>query len=545
VARRDAGLRFEFTDDDAIRLRPVLGGFEVRDGVLRLTQHNNDLLVTDRPISIARDGYGAIELRIKMRKGSTAILYWCRYLVDLGTAEGRRKEKARIARLTVNTIPDGQFHTYVIDARTVLQKKTSPGSKIRSLGLLASSADGDVVEIDYLRFVPKREKYARRPAGRANETIAREMRSVLYVNTPLVLDYEIDVPDDEPTLRFGMGVLEDRDPVRFTASIDGGEGVEIVHAEEVSDTSAWRDAVIDLSRWSGRQVRVSLRADSAGGNVAFWSNPAVTSAQPSRINVILVLEDALRADHLSLYGHERETSPEKTRFARDGVVFEHAYSQATKTRPSCPSFMTSLFPSATGVVNHSTVLDERYLTLAEVMRSQGFVTASLPQNSNAGPAGGLHQGFSYVYDRSVASTSEALFGGAMLPWLEQHGDRNFFLYLHAINPHGVYDPKPPHDAFYRDEGPGKTPVKPDTRILDAKWVEHPTVEGRRLLYDGEVLDNDYWFGKLLADLERLGLRDDTLIVTIADHGEHLGEHGRWGHTPPGFVQVTHVPLVMV
>ena len=70
-------------------------------------------------------------------------------------------------------------------------------------------------------------------------------------------------------------------------------------------------------------------------------------------------------------------------------------------------------------------------------------------------------------------------------------------------------------------------------------------EARRALYDGEVRFNDYWFAAFLERLDGLGLTDDTLIVFMSDHGEHLGEHGRWSHNPPGFIQVLHTPLIMV
>ena len=74
------------------------------------------------------------------------------------------------------------------------------------------------------------------------------------------------------------------------------------------------------------------------------------------------------------------------------------------------------------------------------------------------------------------------------------------------------------------------------------WVETPTLEGRRALYDGEIRANDHHFERLLEELERLELLKDTLVIFLADHGEHLGERGLWEHHDPTYVQVLHVPL---
>jgi arylsulfatase A-like enzyme len=94
-------------------------------------------------------------------------------------------------------------------------------------------------------------------------------------------------------------------------------------------------------------------------------------------------------------------------------------------------------------------------------------------------------------------------------------------------------------------GAGTTPVERDEVFHDPDWVQTPTLEGRRALYDGEIRANDHYFERVLEELRRLELLEDTLVVFVADHGEHLGEHGQWEHHDPGYVQVLHVPLFMV
>ena len=157
-----------------------------------------------------------------------------------------------------------------------------------------------------------------------------------------------------------------------------------------------------FARWAGRDVAVRLERRRRGRQRGSVEQPAVSTAGlRSPFRVVILLEDAERADHLSVYGYDKPTSPFKEELLRDhGAVFLRARSQDTKTRPSVPSMMTSLLPSVTGVWGFADMLRPEFLTLAEVLRQQGFATASFTQNSNAGPAAGLHQGFDVAADQS-------------------------------------------------------------------------------------------------------------------------------------------------
>jgi arylsulfatase A-like enzyme len=206
--------------------------------------------------------------------------------------------------------------------------------------------------------------------------------------------------------------------------------------------------------------------------------------------------------------------------------------------------MTSLLPTVTGVWHFSERLPDEYLTLAEIMRSQGFLTASFIQNSNAGAAAGIHQGFSQLLDsETLGHDTEGIFGNRLKEWLADKKNRNFFLYLHLVDPHGPYDPPPPYDMWYKNaSSPGK-PVK--RTYLDAETVREPTDEGRRLLYDGEIRHNDAVLPELLKTLQSLDIYQDTLLVFISDHGEHLGEHGLWDHGEPGYIETIGVQFALV
>ncbi|MEZ4549018.1 MAG: sulfatase-like hydrolase/transferase [Desulfobacterales bacterium] len=227
--------------------------------------------------------------------------------------------------------------------------------------------------------------------------------------------------------------------------------------------------------------------------------------------------------------------------------FSRAFSQATYTRPSCVSLMTSLYPSATGVWTKFEKLHDNYLTLAEIMRNQGFVTIMVTQNVNAGPHSGLHQGFSYVFDPSaIGSDASDIYQGHLFQkCIEDHKNRNLFIYLHLIDPHGPYDPPIDKDILTREIAALKNqqPVEKDLQF-DPPWLTTPTHQSRVFLYDEEIKHNDLYFADFIATLKNSNIYDETLIAFISDHGEHLGEHGLWGHKPPGYRQVLNVPVIL-
>ena len=213
------------------------------------------------------------------------------------------------------------------------------------------------------------------------------------------------MPERSPRLDFGMGALLAAAPLRFEVLLEPADG-EVVRAHDatVAQVDHWVDAQVDLGPWAGQDVRLTLRVSAAAGpaNVAFWSGAMVSSAPAQPFNVVLMIEDATRADYLSVYGHDARTTPFKDRLmAERGVLFEQAIAQAEKTQTLGRLLMTSLYPTATGSWHFSDTLSERYLTLAEVMRAQGYVTASFIQNGNAGPYAGIHQGFDRLLDQTT------------------------------------------------------------------------------------------------------------------------------------------------
>jgi len=546
--RKDsAGFEFNFDGSDTARLEFKKSKTIIQNGILKYQNIKNDYLESVGTIDIDKDQIGEITFRIKCKKGKRVKLAWSR---EPAAVAGGRKTGV----IDIDIIPDNRFHTYRINAKNVLRRRMSYGDRIQKIFFYPPTISGDEVEVDFIRFVSKTEKYQEALAGVTYEIIAKEMRKAIYINTPRTLSYDVILPGKPCKLSFGAGILQADAPVflnvkvisQNSANSPAGNKTKEMYTARLMDAQSWTDATVDMAEWIGRRVTIQFQLNGTTNNVAFISNPVLYSPPSKKMNIILVLEDALRADHMSCYGHTRTTTPVKNDWIKNGVQFLHAFSQATKTRPSCPSIMTSLYPTATGVWYFTEMLDDNYLTLAEILRSQGFETASFIQNDNAGPLAGLHQGFSYLLDSGILGTrADGVYGDTLFEWMDAHKDRNYFLYLHLIDPHGIYDPPEPFDQFYKNASPGGEEVRKNTQSFDPAWIENPTVESRNLLYDGEIQYNDHSFNALLQKLSAYKLKNDTAIIVVADHGEHLGEHDLWEHKPPGYKQVLHVPLLMV
>jgi arylsulfatase len=497
-------------------------------------------------LSIDPDELGEIAVRVRASGPARLFFGWCK--TEMAFAQSREIRKG-YGYISIEIEPTETFRVYRIPTTSILNNRQhiKPDDKIRKIYFWAAKLDErpSQVEVDYLRFLSKKHKYSRATVGTDYETLGLQTRPVLFTNTPVDLSYSMALPDvDGLVLSVGLGILQQDHPVRFRIKLTHDGQVHWLLDKTVETGEKWFDTSCDLSSWRDKSVKIHFLAHSTNNSVAFWSNPIVAQSPPHRFNVLILLEDALRADHLSCYGYQRhQTTPIKDALFADGVLFSRAVSQATKTRASAASFMTSLYPTATGVWRDEDFLNDDYLTLAEVMRSQGFATASFVQNANAGPGNGLHQGFDTLNDYlSIGTRANSVYSKELFDFLKKGRRRNFMAYIHLLDPHGVYEPPAPFDAYFKRDH-GSDPVKRH-RLLDPDWIKTPTATGRINRYDGEIRYNDAQFDRLLGKLKEYSLFENTLIVFMSDHGEYEGEHQLWGHHPPGYIQGLHVPLLM-
>ena len=345
-----------------------------------------------------------------------------------------------------------------------------------------------------------------------------------------------------------------------------------------------------LRRDSRKWACVALALSSACGG------DGRPSAAPPHL--LLVSVDCLRADHLSCYGYERETSPRLDRLAAEGVRFERAWSTTSWTLPAHLSMLTGLPISAHGVDDDRLWLrrDERGepippplrgVFVPEVLRAAGYATAGFYTWKYLEPQFGFGPGFD-VYERLghtfyshpvVGPEFERLRAAGDVEgqrvlleeypllfddthpsspetidrargWIDEHlareDGRPFFLFVHLFDVHDPYHPPEPwYSLFDPDyEGPidGRRITAPDSPV-------HPGMDPRDLervisLYDGAIAFVDSEIGRLLDHLEERGVADDTLVVVTADHGEEFFEHGRKTHRNQIHVESVEVPMIL-
>jgi arylsulfatase A-like enzyme len=269
------------------------------------------------------------------------------------------------------------------------------------------------------------------------------------------------------------------------------------------------------------------------------------------VNVVLVILDAARARSFSAYGAKRPTTPEIDALARDGILFEEAFTPAVYTLGAMSSVWTSPYPDRHhSEVSFSARLPKDRLTLAEVLTAGGVHTAGFVANAVAGSAFGFDRAFAEFHEvfRDLGSRGD-VFRRVVPDFLRRNKDRRFFLYLHFREPHFPYDPEPPFDTRFGPDGPIPKKARRDQAwITDVNQGRRPLSPEERdhleRLYEGNLAFADQEVGALFRALREEGLAERTVLVVTADHGEALFEHGWIGHNVQVFEESTHVPLVV-
>ncbi len=272
-----------------------------------------------------------------------------------------------------------------------------------------------------------------------------------------------------------------------------------------------------------------------------------TAAEPARPNVLLITIDTLRADHLSSYGYHLLTTPRLDRLAAEGVRFERAYTAIPLTGPSHISLLTGRYPQEHGgkVNGQPLAEDPRLVTLAQILQSNNYRTAAYV---SAWPLKKrltrLDRGFE-IYDQEF-NRQYQLFNSyrsaedvtpLAIRWMQERAKDSprepFFLWAHYFDPHKPYHLREEFSHLKPNPGGTYQPAPLNKKMAD-----------RIRRYDTEIAYTDHHIGKLLDELETLGLRESTLIIVVADHGESLGERGYVGHGRQLYDNIVRVPLIL-
>ncbi len=317
----------------------------------------------------------------------------------------------------------------------------------------------------------------------------------------------------------------------------------------------------------GRSEHVTAIALALGAIVLLGTGAyGAEEAADSEIRRVVVIHlDTTRTDDFSCYGGIPKT-PNIDAAAAKGMRFDNFIAPLPKTSPSIASFMTGRLANSTGVYNVGCQLPHELVTLAEMLRDQGFATGGFVSNLAVAPLKksntedlGYAQGFDEyrgICDRPTGP--KGLAGNdvarrlceplteAAIEFVDRHREDKFFLWVFHLDPHAPYAPPPPYDTMYL-EHPAlvaksvdlTAPVIHPQAFVPERWASHEYI-ARHM---GEVSMTDEWVGKLLARLE--GLPGKTLIVITADHGESLGDVNYWfGHGSNTRYPCVDVPFIV-
>jgi len=385
-------------------------------------------------------------------------------------------------------------------------------------------------------------------------------------------EFKVYVPNN-CFLEFGAGIFRykenpDSKGVKFKVLVDtNGNRKKIFEREITLKPEKLRDQIthekIDLSEYADKKLNLIFLTENLEEKeqvppdklaLAFWENPLIYHPEPDNLKVILISLDTLRADHLSSYGYNRNTSPNIDELARDGVLFENTYAQCPWTLPSHMSMLFSLNSASHQVYYNNQKVDSSLPSLASFLQKAGFITYAFTGGGYVSSIYGFSKGFEWYDDpirgqntSSNQNEAENLFAYTS-DWLKKNKDKSFFLFLHTFQIHGPYDsPSPWNEMYLKKTDPWE---KIGLRVfLDRNGEDYsfsPEEKNNIIsLYDGEISYTDATLIKPLVNrLKELNIYKNTLLIITSDHGEEFQEHGGWLHGRTLYNELLRVPLLI-
>ena len=487
-------------------------------------------------------------------------------------------------RIESPIVPGEECRTYTLTSPTPVT-----ATSIRHLIVVPTNEPGSDFEIASVRIVVREEHLASIPSGIEWQGLEEIYQETLVARSPETLSFDVML-GSRPWLDLSLGMIQEG-ALTFRVGVSRtGSADETILEQTLTTADRWERRSVDLSTFAGETVGLTLSLDAeADGRIRFWGSAVVRAdgALPARAvqdvrppssagstvtrprGVILIHADTLRRDHLEVYGYARETTPVLRQMAAAGVLFRRPTVQATWTKVSTPSIMTSLHPLSHGVHDFPDRLPAVAETLAEQYRTAGYATVGYSSVPFTGRFTNLHQGFEELHesgsvDDGPSSKTSREYVTRLTDWLDRHRDVPFFVYLHVFDPHDPCEPRQPYATRWADPARREEHVQnvekvqefiedpllqlfglPDRGALDRACLDPSAFyDYEQDWYDGSIRGMDAELGRLMERLRELGLEDDTFVVFTSDHGEEFLEHGRPIHGQSVYAELTQVPLIM-
>ncbi|HJN45029.1 MAG: hypothetical protein CL477_02530 [Acidobacteria bacterium] len=548
-------------------------GLAVHDGLLtgETTTESGIVHVEWRDDGGRRDRLHAVDIELLVSDGTTLeVEFRGRGEVDLDNVRADETWA-----LSTPLLPGDEVRTYRLSATD-----NRPSSSIGRVFLNPSDAVGARFAIRSVRLVFDREQLAETPSGVSWRGLDDVFHESIVTKAPEAIRIPVTL-SDRPWLDLSIGTMDEK-PVTFRVEAQirgpaGSDGSQVLLERTVTTPDRWERVPVDLTALAGQDVTLSLSLEAGEtGVIGLWGSPVVrhreareagTKSTPQ--GVIVVMADTIRPDHLGVYGYDRDTTPSLARLAAAGTRFDDAVAQATWTKVSTPSILTSLYPTTHTVKDVPDRLPSSATTLAELYRATGHATLSFSSVNFSGAATNLHQGFEELHEAASRTgpsqgKSAREYVDRLLPWLDLHRDVPFFVFLHLFDPHSPFEPRPPYNTMWADPAGRAAHEK---RVAEVRpHIESPFLRGqvmpsranvdtsgidvdafmayRQAWYDGSIRGMDAEIGRLLEHLEQLGLANRVVVAVVGDHGEEFLEHGNSWHGQSVYGELTRVPLIL-
>ncbi len=379
-------------------------------------------------------------------------------------------------------------------------------------------------------------------AARDKLTLERVTRNGLMLPAPATATWTIDVPAGNPWFEAWLAMepapMESpaMDGATFVVDVIGPSGSQEVGRKAVP-TGRFESIRWDLTAWAGQTVDLRIRSEAGGSPLFDWvfvGAPTVAAkpAAPPRTIVVIGL-DTTRADKLAAWGGPPELAPELNGIVSTSTVFTHAFTPAPRTRPSFRAATTGRDPlEAVGATN-----------IGQVFREEGFATAGIVANIHLQPRFDFDDGFDLWWFDGTARADEQV--NRALTWLDDHRDRDTYLFLHFMDPHMGYGaPGGWRDMHIADPDP--TLPEQFSRWQVLAWDAKGEIDDRRRahiegLYDGEMSFLSRELGRLYEALD--SRKGPGLVVMHNDHGEEFWDHGGFEHNHALWPELTRAILL--
>lgn len=272
----------------------------------------------------------------------------------------------------------------------------------------------------------------------------------------------------------------------------------------------------------------------------------------SHTNVLILTVDSCQPDYWGAYGYEKNTTPFFDALASEGVLFSNAIVPTSWTIPSLASMLTGVNPNVHGIDARGKLMDRRIPTLFEMLEQQGYAIGDTSYTLTEPSINSVFKKVDISPDVALAEgRSEESY---LLSWMQEHKDRPFFAWVHFHTAHLPYNATPPYNQMFLEDI--------DPEVLQDRQIEFVRsqiivrkgevdfepqrhTDAVRALFAQTLRQQDAKIGKVLQRLDELGLKDNTLIVITADHGDELLEHGFIGHASTSWDSSVYDDLIQV